>query len=76
MSLTPKNKWTYGNSWDKYPIEENEVWCDPASGSKIAVADLRGDLPNFIAGIDLLYCDFPWNQGNVNSFITKAGMDK
>jgi hypothetical protein len=76
VSLTPKNKWTYGNSWDKYPIEEGEVWCDPASSSKIAVANLRGDLPDFIADIDLLYCGFPWNQGNVNSFITKAGMDK
>ena len=28
----------------------------------------------FRSHVDLLYSDPPWNQGNVNSFVTKAGL--
>lgn len=67
-------KWKYGDSWEKYPIEEGETWQDPTSLSKIAVADLRNELP-FKIKTEMIYMDSPWNKGNVNSFITKAGMD-
>lgn len=64
----------YGDSWEKYPIEEGQVWKDPLSLSKIAVADIRNELP-FEIHAEMIYMDSPWNKGNVNSFITKAGMD-
>lgn len=63
-------KWTYGNSWEKYPIKENEVW--KYNNSYISVYDIRNTIPSFIENVDLIYCDPPWNQGNANSFITKA----
>lgn len=66
--------WKYGDSWEKYPIEAGEVWQDPFSSSQIAVADLRNDLP-FKIEAEMVYMDSPWNKGNVNSFITKAGMN-
>jgi hypothetical protein len=68
-------KWAYGDSWEKYPITEGEVWQHSSSGSAIAVHDLRNPLPAFMQHVDLLYCDPPWNQSNANSFITKARMD-
>ena len=67
-------KWKYGDSWEKYPIEEGEIWQEPFSQSRIAVADLRNDLP-FEIEAEMVYMDSPWNKGNVNSFITKAGMN-
>lgn len=67
-------KWQYGDSWEKFPIVEGETWAHSQSGSTIAVHDLRNPLPAFMRA-DIVYCDPPWNQGNVNSFITKAGMD-
>jgi len=66
-------KWKYGDSWEKYPIEEGETWQDPMSLSKIAVSDLRNELP-FKIKTEMIYMDSPWNKGNVNSFITKAEM--
>jgi len=36
-------KWKYGDSWEKYPIEEGEIWQEPFSQSRIAVADLRNE---------------------------------
>ncbi len=65
--------WKYGDSWEKYPIEEDEIWQDPMSQSNIAVADLRNQLP-FEIKTEMVYMDSPWSKGNVNSFITKAGM--
>jgi len=68
-----KKKWLYGDSWEKYPIEKNETWEDMQTGSKIAVNDLTINMPDFMMNPDMIYCDPPWNQGNVNSFYTKAG---
>ena len=67
-------KWKYGDSWEKYPIEEEEIWEDPMSLSRIAVADIRDQLP-FEIKAGMVYMDSPWNKGNVNSFITKAEMN-
>jgi len=66
-------KWRYGDSWEKFPIKEGETWTYQTS--HVAVADIRNPLPDFMRRADMIYCDPPWNKGNVNSFITKAGMD-
>lgn len=66
-------EWKYGDSWEKFPIEEGEIW--QSGDSKIAVADIRNPLPVFMQEADMVYCDPPWSKGNANSFITKAGQD-
>jgi DNA modification methylase len=75
MSDNKSEKWRYGDSWEKFPIEEGEVWIDEKSGSKVMVRDLREETPDFITNVDMIYMDPPWNQGNVNSFVTKAGLN-
>ncbi len=72
--MSSASKWRYGDSWERYPIREGETWTHPASGSAVAVADLRDPPPAFMRGADLIYCDPPWSQGNANSFVTKAGL--
>lgn len=74
--MTKPERWHYGDSWEKYPIADGTTWTHPASGSAVTVHDLRDPLPAHMHGVDLLYSDPPWNQGNVNSFVTKAGKDR
>jgi len=74
--MSQDTKWRYGDSWEKYPISDGETWTHAESGSAVTVHDIRDPLPNHIRGIDLLYADPPWNQGNVNTFVTKAGMTR
>lgn len=69
------NRWRYGDSWERYPITEGEVWSHRPSDSRIAVADIREPLPDFMREADMVYTDPPWSKGNVNSFVTKAGFD-
>jgi len=64
-------KFSYGNSWEKYPIEENEVWVS-GNGSKIKVQSVFDPLPDFFKNVDMLYIDPPWNLSLLNSFYTKA----
>ena len=64
-------KFNYGNSWEKYPIKENEVWVS-SNGSKIMVQSILDPLPDFFYNVDMLYIDPPWNLSNLNSFYTKA----
>lgn len=66
-------QWTYGDAWEAFPIEPGEVWGVPAHGSMVAVHDIFQPLPPFMGRADLLFVDPPWNLGNVNTFITKAG---
>lgn len=68
------NRWRYGDSWEKYPIEEGEIWCHYESKSLIAVHDLRNGILDYMRGAEMVYCDPPWSLGNANLFITKAGM--
>lgn len=63
--------WTYGESWEHYPIEEGEIW--QAGTGVVAVHNLFNPLPKFLKKADALFIDPPWNLGNVNSFYTKAG---
>lgn len=66
--------WTYGDSWERHPIAPGEIWSD-GKGSAVSVHDLRAGAPAFMIGVELIYTDPPWTQGNVNSFVTKAGLD-
>ncbi len=74
MARTPA-KWQYGDSWERFPIIEGEVWSHDASGSKVTVHDLREGPPGYMLRTEMVYCDPPWSLGNANAFITKAGMD-
>ena len=64
-------QWLYGDAWEAYPIEPGQVW-GLANGSKVGVHNIFTPLPAWFH-CDLLFVDPPWNQGNVNSFYTKAG---
>lgn len=70
-----KNKWLYGKSWEKFPIQPGEVWKHAESRSLISVSDLRYEMPEFMYEAEMIYCDPPWNKGNCNCFLTKAGND-
>lgn len=66
------NDWNYDGSIDKYPIKAGEIW--EKDGNIVAVNDIFNGLPDFMLNADLVFIDPPWNLGNANSFITKAGM--
>lgn len=68
------DKWNYDGSIDKYPIKAGEVW--EKDGNIVAVNDIFDGLPSFMMDADLVFIDPPWNLGNVNSFVTKAGLDE
>lgn len=70
MSDQPKG---YGKYWEKYPIEDGEVWKDPVLGSMISVHDIRNGIPDYMLNVDMIYSDPPWNKRNLNAFISKAG---
>jgi hypothetical protein len=70
-----KSEWLYGDFWEKYPIEAGQIWQESGC-SMVAVNDLFDGFPDFMESADLIYCDPPWNTGNINSFYTKAGIDK
>jgi len=65
-------QWTYGDAWEHFPIEAGEIWGLP-NGSAVAVHNIFNPLPAFMLRADMLFVDPPWNQGNINSFYTKAG---
>lgn len=64
-------EWKYGDAWERFPIQEGEIWGVPGRGA-VAVHNLFAPLPEWVKP-DLLFADPPWNLGNVNSFYTKAG---
>ena len=65
---------SYGKSWEKYPIEENQVWHH--NGSMVSVNDITKGIPEYMLKADMIYCDCPWSLGNVNMFNRKAGREK
>lgn len=68
-------KWLYGDSWEKYPIESNEVWTEQKTHSSLSVYDIMDGLPQFMYDADMVYSDTPWNLGNVTAFYTKAEIE-
>lgn len=67
-------QWSYGDSWERYPIELGELWRERKTGSAVMVHDLFNGLPAHMREADLIYCDPPWNTSNINAFYTKAGI--
>src|SRR5690554_2233431 len=63
---------SYGKSWERYPIEEGQVWTDAKSGSKDSVADITKSLPSDMLEADMMYTGSPWSLGNVNMFNSKS----
>jgi DNA modification methylase len=63
--------WNYGDAFKRNPIEygQKAVFND---GSILTPRNIFDLIPAFIKQADLLFCDPPWNQGNLNSFYTKA----
>ena len=66
--------WSYGDSWERYPIKAGEIWTETGARSVVAVADLFDGLPGYMTDADMIYIDPPWNTGNIRSFYTKAGL--
>ena len=64
---------SYGNYWEKYPIEDGETYTFGAS--KICVSDITKRLPDFMLAADMIYSDTPWSLGNINMFNSKAGRE-
>lgn len=64
-------KWKYDGSIDKYPVKAGEIW--EQNGCMLAVNNIFDGLPEWMKQADLVFIDPPWNMGNVNSFVTKAG---
>lgn len=67
-------EWNYGDAFERFPIAfgKKAVLTD---GSVLSPGNIFDPLPAFMKSSDLLFCDPPWNQGNLNSFYTKAGRD-
>lgn len=63
--------WKYGDSWERFPIQSGQIW-GLENGSRVAVHNIFDPLPPWMRA-DLIFVDPPWNQGNLNSFYTKAG---
>lgn len=65
-------KYLYGNSWERFQINENEIWIDSKTDSRLSICNIIEKLPNYMYAADMIYCDPPWSLGNVNCFYTKA----
>lgn len=65
-------EWNYGDSYKRYPIEDNEVWSVNDGQGKIKVHDLYNPLPEFMMAADMVIVDPPYNLSLVNNFYTKA----
>lgn len=71
-----KEVWKYGDAGDRYPVMEGDIW--QVGEHIVACGDnsrgASGELMDLYGAPDFIYSDPPWNQGNVNSFRTKAGL--
>lgn len=62
-------KWNYGDAYLRHPIKDEYIF---ENGSRIKVHNIFDPLPEFMKEADLIFCDPPWNLGNLNTFYTKA----
>lgn len=73
-----KKVWDYGDEGRRFPVRVGQAWavgqhifvCSDLMAARTFDAWLVTQVPT------LVYSDPPWNQGNVNSFRTKAGLDR
>jgi hypothetical protein len=61
---------SYGQYWEKYPIQKNEIWA--YKKSQISVFDITQGIPDYMHYADMIYSDTPWSLQNVNMFNKKA----
>lgn len=61
----------YDGSIDKYPITEGEVYSLD-NGSKITIADITLELPEFSKNADCVFIDSAGNKGVLKAYYTKA----
>lgn len=72
-------RWTYGEAWEKYPVEPGQVWA--IGPHRVMAGDLElGDALAFLAHPEvptpgLGYADPPWTPSNASGFRTKAGAE-
>lgn len=64
--------WSYGDAYLDYPIEHGTAVFE--DGSRLKAHDIFDPLPTWMAA-EMVFTDAPWNQGNMTSFYTKAGME-
>lgn len=62
------NKWNYGGHADRYNMD---VVIKAGTG-EVMVHDIFNPLPLFMLKADVIFCDPPCSQGNLQSFYTKA----
>ena len=63
-----ENNWDYGGYAKNYDMSgEIEVGL-----GTVKVHNIFEPLPDFMKRADVIFCDPPWNLGNLNSFYTKA----
>lgn len=65
-------KWDYGEAFKRHPIEHGKAVFQ--NGSCLMAHSIFDPLPDFMKEADLIFIDPPWNQGNMKSFYTKAGI--
>ncbi len=71
--------WTYGDSWEHFPIEDGEKWVESRTKSTVRIADItRRSFTepslSYMRNADMVYIDPPWGTSMVRSFYTKAGI--
>src|SRR5665811_2154350 len=71
-----KVAWQYGEAGDQYPLDFGDVV--QIGPHIVACGDLekgQGEqCVEMVGRSDIAYVDPPWNQGNISSFRTKAGV--
>lgn len=65
------SKWNYGGAYLRHPISGDQVAVFE-DGSMVKAHNIFDPLPAFMAEVDLIFVDPPWNRGNLNTFYTKA----
>jgi hypothetical protein len=69
MNEITEKKWEYGGVYHNYDMSKE---IDLPNQSKVKVADLTKELPNFMLQADTIFCDPPCSIGNLRTFHTKA----
>jgi len=84
-ALMSPTDWTYGEEGLAFPTADGQVWqagrhtfvCSDLMASTLFDEILEKQLADGQPpGPRIVYCDPPWNQGNINSFRTKAKLEK
>jgi hypothetical protein len=70
--VSPPRRWDYGEEGLAYPVEEGQQW---RIGDHLFICGSMFDI-ELPAKPYLVYSDPPWNQGNLASFHTKAGLPR